>query len=62
MDFLGILFDPSKDAGPTDRLPLLGNIEDYSQSDFDDATYLCAQAERVAAVSSPVRVGLLERL
>ena len=46
---LGWEFDPSKDFGPTEILPMLGNLEDWSKSSMD-VFLVHASPERLKAL------------
>ena len=50
-DLFGFIFDPGKDNPLAPKLPLLGNIEDYSRTSIEDRVYIEARPDRIKAVT-----------
>ena len=51
---LGWTFDPEKNVAPTPILPMLGNLEDWSEVESKDCFVVAAKAERLAEIRQAV--------
>ena len=59
-EWFGFKYDPAKDQGPLPSLPMLGNIEDYTQCSREEVVIIRAKPERVEAIKESI-IGLLSK-
>ena len=58
---LGWTFDPDKDQLPAPSIVMLGNIEDWSRTEFDDTFYVLPTPKRLAEIKDLILLMLFEQ-
>ena len=60
--WFGFKYDPQKDQGPLCRLPMLGNIEDFTQCSSSETVIISAKPERVVSVKESILAILKKKI